>query len=134
MNYTENYHLPQWEETDRIMRVDFNEAMAGIEEGMAAAQATADAAAVLPYVIGFYMGDGTTFNKITLGFQPSAVLVSERYSTDIPTEFPGNCSLFIQAGDAGHLLILEDGFYAEQTRKYPYINRKGMSYQYIAFR
>ena len=34
MNYTENYHLPQWEETDRIMRIDFNDAMAGIERGL----------------------------------------------------------------------------------------------------
>ena len=25
MNYTERYHLPQWEETDRIMRTDFNQ-------------------------------------------------------------------------------------------------------------
>ena len=25
MNYTEKYHLPQWEETDRIMRTDFNQ-------------------------------------------------------------------------------------------------------------
>lgn len=37
MNYTENYHLPQWEETDRIMRTDFNDAMASIEGGLAAA-------------------------------------------------------------------------------------------------
>ena len=34
MNYTENYHLPQWDETDRIMRVDFNAAMADIEAGL----------------------------------------------------------------------------------------------------
>lgn len=34
MNYTENYQLPQWEETDRIMRIDFNDAMAGIERGL----------------------------------------------------------------------------------------------------
>ena len=35
MNYTENYHLPQWEETDRIMRTDFNDAMANIDQGVA---------------------------------------------------------------------------------------------------
>lgn len=35
MNYTGKYHLPQWEETDRIMRTDFNNAMAAIETGMA---------------------------------------------------------------------------------------------------
>ena len=34
MNYTENYHLPQWEETDRVMRTDFNDAMLHIEEGL----------------------------------------------------------------------------------------------------
>lgn len=34
MNYTENFHLPQWDEQDRIMRVDFNHAMAEIEAGL----------------------------------------------------------------------------------------------------
>jgi len=45
MNYTENYHLPQWEETDRIMRTDFNQMCADMEEGMcknAASAAEAD--------------------------------------------------------------------------------------------
>ena len=31
MNYTENYHLPQWEETDRIMRTDFNQMCANAQ-------------------------------------------------------------------------------------------------------
>ena len=34
MEYTTNYHLPQWVETDRIMMGDFNDAMASIDEGM----------------------------------------------------------------------------------------------------
>ena len=33
MDYTQNYHLPQWEKADRIMMDDFNAAMAGIETG-----------------------------------------------------------------------------------------------------
>ena len=37
MNYTENYQLPQWVETDRIMMEDFNEAMAKVESGITAA-------------------------------------------------------------------------------------------------
>ena len=41
MNYTEKYHLPQWEETDRIMRTDFNDAMAGIETGIEGAKTEA---------------------------------------------------------------------------------------------
>ena len=35
MNYTTNYHLPQWVETDRIRMEDFNQAMADIDEGIA---------------------------------------------------------------------------------------------------
>ena len=34
MNYTTNYHLPQWDETDRIMRIDFNQMCADMEAGM----------------------------------------------------------------------------------------------------
>ena len=31
MDYTQNLDLPQWEETDRILRTDFNDAMAAID-------------------------------------------------------------------------------------------------------
>lgn len=31
MNYTENCHLPQWEEQDRVLRTDFNNAFAALE-------------------------------------------------------------------------------------------------------
>lgn len=34
MNYTTNYHLPQWAEEDRIMMEDFNEAMEKIDEAL----------------------------------------------------------------------------------------------------
>ncbi len=34
MNYTTNYHLPQWDETDRIMRTDFNRMCADMENGL----------------------------------------------------------------------------------------------------
>ena len=44
MNYTTNYHLPQWVESDRIMMEDFNEAMSGIDGGIAAAKTAADTA------------------------------------------------------------------------------------------
>ena len=54
MNYTEKYHLPQWDETDRIMRTDFNrmcrDMEAGLEKTISSAaeldaKAAADAAA-----------------------------------------------------------------------------------------
>lgn len=34
MDYTKNYHLPQWAETDRIMMNDFNRMCADIETGL----------------------------------------------------------------------------------------------------
>lgn len=44
MNYTENYHLPQWDEDDRILRTDFNRMCADMESGLCQnAQAAADA-------------------------------------------------------------------------------------------
>ena len=46
MNYTENYHLPQWEETDRIMRTDFNAAMASLEGGLTECRDAAAAGSV----------------------------------------------------------------------------------------
>ena len=42
MNYTEKYHLPQWEETDRIMRTDFNQMCADMEAGIMDARGRAE--------------------------------------------------------------------------------------------
>ena len=52
MNYTENYHLPQWEETDRIMRTDFNAAMASLEGGLTECRDAAAAGSVWPTTTG----------------------------------------------------------------------------------
>ena len=48
MNYTENYHLPQWEKEDRIMMDDFNQMCRDMEAGLAktAKDAAAETAAV----------------------------------------------------------------------------------------
>ena len=34
MNYTQNYHLPQWVETDRILRTDFNDMASAIDAAL----------------------------------------------------------------------------------------------------
>ena len=36
MKYTENYHLPEWEPTDRVLRTDFNDAMSDIDDALKA--------------------------------------------------------------------------------------------------
>ena len=102
MNYTTNYHLPQWVETDRIQMEDFNDAMAAMDQGMAEAKVAAEAAqeaagtaqaaaeiaqssadAVAdaytpgnqPYVVGSYTGTGADMT-ITLGFRPKFLILS----------------------------------------------------------
>ena len=102
MNYTTNYHLPQWVETDRIQMEDFNDAMAAMDQGMAEAKVAAEAAqeaagtaqaaaeiaqssanAVAdaytpsnqPYAVGSYTGTGADMT-ITLGFRPKFVIIS----------------------------------------------------------
>ena len=107
MNYTTNYHLPQWVETDRIMMEDFNQAMAAMDQGMAEAKVAAEAAqeaagtaqaaaeiaqssadAVAdaytpgnqPYAVGSYTGTGADMT-ITLGFRPKFLILSGMEST-----------------------------------------------------
>ena len=109
MNYTTNYHLPQWVESDRILMEDFNDAMAGIDQGIQGAKAAADtaeskadaaqAAAEIaqssadavadaytpgnqPYAVGSYTGTGSSVT-ITLGFKPSFLIISGMISSTL---------------------------------------------------
>lgn len=42
MDYTQNYHLPQWEKSDRLLMDDFNQMCASIDEGISTVKASAD--------------------------------------------------------------------------------------------
>ena len=92
MNYTTNYHLPQWVESDRIMMGDFNQMCEDIESGLtsnaqaaAAAKTAADTAQTtasaaycpdnMPYAIGTYIGNNST-KTIELGFRPRFLIIS----------------------------------------------------------
>ena len=128
MNYTENYHLPQWEETDRIMRTDFNDAMANIDQGVAQA-------AVVPVAVGSYVGKGAA-QEITVGFRPSFVIIAASQAGGINSEM-GGFSGFSEAQTSGDNVTFTDtGFIVASVTSLPYprINRGGNTYAYIAFR
>ena len=85
MNYTANYHLPQWVETDRILMEDFNDmastldaALGGLREDVDTNDAaqTAALAAKGNCQIHFstYVGGGTTSPK-TMNFPAKPMLV-----------------------------------------------------------
>ena len=77
MDYTQNLHLPQWEETDRIQMDDFNEAFAKIDEGISEAMALA--AGGCKVIAGSYTANGSSSGlSINLGGQPKAVLVVQQ--------------------------------------------------------
>ena len=146
MNHTQNYHLPQWEKTDRVLMEDFNDAMANLENGLspaASAAGSANQAAAQaytpdnkPYVVGTYVGTGRTMS-IELGFRPSFLIISgavENYPATVETHAASG----IQT--AGNVLkravtFTDTGFTINKypSTEYPRL-LDSKTYDYIAFR
>lgn len=157
MNYTRKHHLPQWEETDRIMMNDFNAAMAGIETGIesvrteasqvateltkkvTAAQKTADTArteaAQKPYVVGSYVGVAYREQEFKIGFSPSVVIGFANQGFTSSTDVIGRVFAGGRLVSSDAITITTTGFrIAADTGKHPRVNVNGVQYEYIAFR
>ena len=147
MEYTSNYHLPQWVESDRIMMEDFNQMCSDMEAGLTAAKATADAAKGIadsayspvnkPYTIGSYIGNGSD-TTVNLGFRPSFLIVSGSQSTvQTGVQALGGYEVFT-AGNilADAVTITDNGFtvHTLSNSYYPRLAESGRRYDYIAFR
>ncbi len=136
MNYTTNYHLPQWDETDRIMRTDFNQMCADMEAGLNANANAAEKAAELPYVVGTYIGDGAASRSIDLGFRPRFVIICDDQRAARDTA----AAMVLMAGpiqSSGRLFMTDTGFRVDASASYntyPRVNAEGRTYDYIAFR
>ena len=143
MNYTTNYHLPQWVETDRIMMEDFNDAMSDIDQGIKTAQDTAEMAyssTNQPYVTGQYTGTGADIT-ITLGFRPKILIVSGMQSGKMTTQSHNWTEFFALCDGAvlsNRLAFTDTGFIARAQgpvlEYYPDFTESGRTYSYIAFR
>lgn len=162
MNYTTNYHLPQWVAEDRILMEDFNQMCTDIDGGIAAAKAAADTAegkadaaqdtaeaaqnsanaladaytpSNKPYVIGTYTGNGYGTQTITIGFPPSIAIISgEVYTTE---EVPGMQHTVIATASSPNMVYstTDTGFTVHMSGSYkPLLNTNGRKYRYIAFR
>lgn len=152
MNYTEKYHLPQWEETDRVMRTDFNQMCVDMERGLdgnntkieqvreEAAAAKKTALTYRSYVVGNYVGNGGT-QSINVGFRPSFVIVSGQtassYSTSI--DLAGYFSITGGTNQPGRISFTDTGFTVypatgnREDANYPMMNSLNHNYNYIAF-
>ena len=124
MNQTQNLHLPQWEAEDRILRTDFNDAMAAID------------AAVPRIVTGTYTGDGAATRTIPLDFTPKILYVcrNDGAGTYNGNEFHGGLAMtgYPSCHNSKNFLeITENGFIVglDTTRK---TNTSGTTYYYVA--
>ena len=160
MNYTTNYHLPQWVKSDRIMMDDFNDAMSAMEDGMTASTQTANAAASTantahalaaaakqtadaayspgqkPFTVGSYTGTGETLT-VTLGFRPSFVIITPYHGADgIGVGAPAMLTDATLMND--RITFTDTGFRlaaATEVLKYsPRVNHPSVHYVYIAFK
>ena len=137
MNYTENYHLPQWDETDRIMRTDFNQMCADIESGIGMVEAKADEAfkpGKLPYVVGSYTGNGATL-EVNVGFSPRFVIICSNSQSALSSGNVGGVLLGSRNVHSERFYVTETGFRLVYNSMYlqPAVNVNGFSYDYIAF-
>ena len=144
MEYTTNYHLPQWVESDRIMMGDFNQMCSDIETGLmsnAQAAAAAQAAAEAPQCIaGTYTGNGKTMaeggNLIQTGFPPKFVIVSRGWTnTTRPTSYLALVGEKTVSGMEEYLTLAGTGFkVGVGPSSFVTLNESGQEYSYLAVR
>ena len=137
-NTSEHLGLHLWEPTDQVLRTEFNQNWTKIDTAVNAAQETAEAAQSAaeqrPYVIGSYTGNGGT-QSITLGFQPSFVIITAQPANSRDTAF-----IAISGGSeaASTLSFTETGFTVMVAptpyETYPLTNQNGTFYHYWALR
>ena len=87
MEYTKNYHLNQWEPTDRVLREDFNEDNRKIEAALGGKAGV---------TFGTYTGNGAASQDIVLAAVPKAVMVWPRDTSSQPTDRRGCVGLASQ--------------------------------------
>ena len=135
MNYTKNYHLPQWEETDRVMRTDFNQMCADIDQGVAEAKVVADLAANSIH-IGYYMGQWPEV-QVTTGFRPKALVIFRLFvPTNDESAAVSRVSIFLSGESYSKTVRFQDDGFVVVGKEYSYpdINTGRNEYAYIAFR
>jgi hypothetical protein len=135
-NKTENLNLHQWAPSDPVALSEVNANFTALDAAVAKAQEAADEAAVLPYVVGSYPGNGGT-QTLNLGFRPSFIIISGMNATTSsgsPTLFT---NFFLATGGTVLTSLVEftdTGVTLYGSGNMPNPNAQYRSYDYIAFR
>ena len=119
MNYTKNHHLPQWEESDRILMTDFNQMCSDMESGLDKIQDEAAAGRQsiqeivnkiqkdlgtqgknVRMICGSYVGTGRqgpdVVQTIQTGFTPALMLVTGGSSPEYDVKNRSSLSIMIR--------------------------------------
>ena len=138
MNYTQNYQLPQWVETDRILMDDFNDMAEKIEDGLSGLEAGTPKVAA-----GTYTGNNAESRSFSVGFTPKAVYVCTASGLSYTTNAEGYVygGLAVTGGPVQHkgyaaVEITSSGFtvYQRDLGDYSgiFCNNQGTQYRYLA--
>ena len=137
MNYTENYQLPQWEETDRVLMADFNAMTAKLEAGLS------ELLAGLPKLAtGTYAGTGeygaSHPNTLTFDFKPYVLLCYNRSSYSTPALFiRGEERYLADYGNSYAEMLLTWGensvSWYNTEDEHRQLNYESATYRYLAF-
>ncbi|MDU3780183.1 MAG: hypothetical protein E7G43_09520 [Flavonifractor plautii] len=104
-NYTQHYHLHQWEPEDSFLRTDFNGDFQRLDEALAGLDGRKP-----ELRLGRYTGDGTQNRAVALGCAPRAVLLFCR-DREALLAWPGAPYVYAYNNRPGNMLILtETGF------------------------
>ena len=104
-NYTQHYHLHQWEPEDSFLRTDFNGDFQRLDEALAGLDGRKP-----ELRLGRYTGDGTQNRAVALGCAPRAVLLFCR-DREALLAWPGAPYVYAYKNRPGNMLILtETGF------------------------
>lgn len=159
MNYTKQYHLPQWAESDRIMMEDFNQAMEDIETGLAEVRNGAETGRSglegrlsdlsanvgtggqnARMSFGSYTGTGSygaaNARTIPCAFKPVAVLIQSSYQGAYTSVFlirnMGSVVTDVYQQHSLQITWKEDGvsFYSTGSAN-AHLNLQGAAYHYV---
>lgn len=120
MDYTQNLHLPQWEESDRIMMDDFNDAMAKIDTAVTAK---------CSMLFGTYHGDGNARKTISLSVTPKVIIIWLSGHGQFTSSIMGGVAFDGTPSDG--ITVIDNGFTVENNGSIDTNDRYG-TYYYIA--
>ena len=152
MDYTPNFHLPQWNLDDRILMDDFNQFAASLDTALSLnqqaaqnAQEAAEEAKTLAQnasvgrlllTCGSYTGTGGS-QTINTGYWPMAVLVIGEQDPNSSPRWFGHrdyCAFFVNGGDTPFSAVHLKDFVVREPgiAGYPNLNKTGHTYYYIS--